>query len=106
MHPADRLRGRKSMKLQGKTIVLGVTGSIAAVETVKLAHELIRHGADVHGVLSRSALESVHPNALEYGTGHAVGTGISCSMHTLDLCGRDGRCDPGLIGPCSTQPRG
>src|SRR5439155_413557 len=39
MHPAERLRGRKSPKLHGKTIVLGVTGSIAAVETEKLAHE-------------------------------------------------------------------
>jgi len=43
MHPADDLCGIKSKKLSKKRIVLGVTGSIAAVETVKLSRELIRH---------------------------------------------------------------
>src|SRR5438046_10555416 len=65
MHPAERLRGRKSPKLHGKTIVLGVTGSIAAVETVKLAHDLIRHGADVRAVLTRSALAIVYTTATD-----------------------------------------
>ena len=68
------------MKLQGKTIVLGITGSIAAVETVKLAHELIRHGAEVHAVLTRSATEIVHPNALQFATGNPVVTAITGSM--------------------------
>ncbi len=36
MHPAKRIHAAKSQKLKGKTIVLAVTGSIAAVETVKL----------------------------------------------------------------------
>ena len=61
MHPAERLRSAKSMKLQGKTVVLGVTGSIAAVETVKLAHELIRHGADIHAVMTRSRMLMAEP---------------------------------------------
>src|SRR5207247_1925394 len=106
MHPAERLRGRKSPKLHGKTIVLGVTGSIAAVETVKLAHELIRHGADVHAVLTRSALEIVHPNALEYATGHAVVTAITGSLEYLEMCGRDGKADLLLIAPCTANTMG
>ena len=47
MHPSDEIRGMKSSLLKGKRIILAVTGSIAAVETVRLARELIRHGADV-----------------------------------------------------------
>ncbi|HIH00039.1 MAG TPA: hypothetical protein HA258_05595 [Thermoplasmata archaeon] len=47
MHPAEELRGKKTNKLLNKRIVLGITGSIAAVESVKLARELIRHGATV-----------------------------------------------------------
>src|SRR5438093_665699 len=90
MHPAERLRGVKSIKLQGKTIVLGVTGSIAAVECVKLAHELIRHGAEVHAVFTRSATEIIHPNALQYATGNPVVTQITGSMDYLEMCGRDG----------------
>ncbi|TLZ80254.1 MAG: bifunctional phosphopantothenoylcysteine decarboxylase/phosphopantothenate--cysteine ligase CoaBC, partial [Methanobacteriota archaeon] len=106
MHPAERLRGVKSLKLQGKTIVLGVTGSIAAVESVKLAHELIRHGADVYAVLTRSATEIVHPNALQYATGHPVVTAITGAMEYLEMCGRDGKADLLLIAPCTSNTIG
>src|SRR5437667_160158 len=106
MHPAERLRGARSLKLQGKTIVLGVTGSIAAVETVKLAHELIRHGAEVYAVLSRSAAEIIHPNALQYATGHPVVTAITGAMEYLEMCGRDGKADLLLIAPCTSNTIG
>src|SRR5437870_12878893 len=93
MHPAERLRGARSLKLEGKPIVLGVTGSIAAVETVKLAHELIRHGAEVYAVLSRSAAEIIHPHALQHATRHPVVIAISGAMAYLEMCGRDGEAD-------------
>src|SRR5205809_7950607 len=101
MHPAERLRGVKSIKLQGKTIVLGVTGSIAAVEWVKLADELIRHGAAVHAVFTRSATEILHPNALQYGTGQPVVTQTTRWMEHLEPCGRDRRAERLLIAPCT-----
>jgi phosphopantothenoylcysteine decarboxylase/phosphopantothenate--cysteine ligase len=103
MIPADRIRGAKSHKLQGKTIVLGVTGSIAAVETVKLARELIRHGADVHAVLSRDAMGILHPNALQFATGHQVVTALDGSMHYLEMCGTDGKADLVLIAPATSN---
>lgn len=103
MHPAERIKGAKSLKLQGKTIVLGVTGSIAAVETVKLARELIRHGADVHAVLSKSAMAIVHPNALQFATGHDVDTQLDGSMRYLEMCGKEGKADLLLIAPCTSN---
>ena len=103
MHPAERIKGTKSLKLQGKTIVLGVTGSIAAVETVKLARELIRHGADVHAVLSKSAMAIVHPNALQFATGHDVDTQLDGSMRYLEMCGKEGKADLLLIAPCTSN---
>ncbi len=106
MHPAERLRGTRSLKLQDKTIVLGVTGSIAAVESVKLAHELIRHGAAVHAVLTRSATTIIHPNALEYATGRPVVTEITGTMEYLEMCGRDGKADLLLIAPCTANTMG
>src|SRR5205809_854129 len=106
MHPAERLRGVKSIKLQGKTIVLGVTVSIAAVECVKLAHELIRHGAEVHAVFTRSATEILHPNALQYATGHPGETQITGPMEYLEMCGRDGKADLLLIAPCTSNTIG
>ncbi|MFQ5919777.1 MAG: flavoprotein, partial [Thermoplasmata archaeon] len=71
MHPSEAIKATKGEELLGKTVVLAVSGSIAAVETVKLARELIRHGADVHGVMSRSAQGIIHPNALWFATGRA-----------------------------------
>src|SRR5438477_10189081 len=106
MHPADRLRGRKIVRHQGKRFVLACTGSIAAVETVKLAPELIRHGAEVHAVLTRSAPEIVHPNALQFATGNPVVTAISGSMEYLTMCGRDGEANLLLIAPCTANTMG
>ncbi len=103
MHPAERIHGAKSLKLQGKTIVLGVTGSIAAVESVKLARELIRHGADVHAVLSRAATAIVHPNALHFATGNSVVTELDGSVHYLEMCGKDGKADLLLIAPATSN---
>jgi len=58
MHPVDEIRGVKSKRLAKKRIVLGITGSIAAVESVKLSRELIRHGAEVFPVMTHSATKN------------------------------------------------
>ena len=87
MHPADHLRGSKSDKLSGRKIVLGVTGSIAAVECVKLCRELIRNGAEVHVVMSKDAQTIVHPWALEFASGNPVTTQIDGRVQHVSLCG-------------------
>lgn len=87
MHPSRELCCTKSRKLAGKRIVLGVTGSIAAVETVKLARELIRHGADVFPVMTESAKKIIHPYSLEFATGNAPVTEITGKVQHVALCG-------------------
>lgn len=102
MHPADRLRGASSTLLAGKTIVLGVTGSIAAVRTVELARELIRHGARVVPVMSRDAQKIIHPYALEFATGVSPITEITGQVEHVSLMGRgDGKADLLLIAPAT-----
>jgi phosphopantothenoylcysteine decarboxylase / phosphopantothenate---cysteine ligase len=103
MHPSQRIRSVKSVKLKGKQIVLAVTGSIAAVETVKLSRELIRHGADVVPVLSRDATEIVHPNALHFATGRVPITRIDGSVPYIELVGTDGTADLLLIAPATSN---
>jgi len=39
MHPSQRIHCSKSERLKGRKVVLGITGSIAAVEDVKLIRE-------------------------------------------------------------------
>ena len=53
-------------------IVLCVTGSVAAVETVKLAREFRRQGHSVKAFMTQEATKIIHPNALEFATGQEV----------------------------------
>lgn len=103
MHPARRIHAAKSERLKGKTVVLGVTGSIAAVETVKLARELIRHGAEVIPVLSKDATEIVHPNALQFATGIGPITRFDGTVPYIELVGTHGRADLVLIAPATSN---
>ncbi len=104
MHPAYHLRGSKSDKLAGRKIVLGVTGSIAAVECVKLCRELIRNGADVHAVMSKDAQGIIHPWALEFATGNPVTTEIDGRVQHVSFCGEvPDRADMILIAPATAN---
>lgn len=52
------------MVLQGKRILLGVTGSIAAYKTALLTRLLIKEGAEVQIIMSTSALDFITPLTL------------------------------------------
>jgi phosphopantothenoylcysteine decarboxylase/phosphopantothenate--cysteine ligase len=88
MHPADELRGSKSNILLNKKIVLGITGSIAAVECVKLARELIRHGAKVFPVMTNSATKIIHPDAIWFATGIKPIVELTGATEHVSFCGR------------------
>jgi phosphopantothenoylcysteine decarboxylase/phosphopantothenate--cysteine ligase len=104
MHPALELRGEKSNKLLGKRIVLGVTGSIAAVESVKLARELIRYGAEVYPVMTPSATRILHPDALEFATGHKPVLELTGQTEHVAWCGLvENPVDLLLISPCTAN---
>lgn len=104
MHPADHIRGSKSDKLKGRKVVLGITGSIAAVECVKLCRDLIRHGADVHVVMSKDARTIVHPYALEFASGRPVTTEIDGRVQHVSFCGDvPDRADLLLIAPATAN---
>ena len=102
-HPTLRIKGTKSHTLWGKKIVLGVTGSIAAVKTVELARELIRHGADVYGVMSEAATEIIHSYTLHYATGHEVITKLMGNIEHVEFLGMEGTADLFIIVPCTAN---
>ncbi len=99
----ESLRGRKNKKLEGKKIVLGVTGSIAAVESVKLARELVRRGADVVAVMSEAAKKIIHPYALEFATDNPVIDEITGKIEHVELFEKDGKADLFLIAPATAN---
>ena len=63
--PADR-------PLEGRLILLGVTGSIAAYKAAELLRELIRAGADVQVMMSEAATRFIGPLTMEALSGRAV----------------------------------
>ena len=92
--------------LDGVNVALGVTGSIAAVKTVELAHELRRRGASVRAVTTDAAEGIVHPWALEFATENPVVTEITGSVEHVELCGREGWADVLLIAPATANTVG
>jgi len=92
--------------LEGVNVALGVSGSIAAVKTVELAHELRRHGAQVRAVTTDAATGIIHPWALEFATGNDVVTEITGAVEHVELCGRDGWADVLLVAPATANTVG
>ncbi len=70
-------KGENSM-LKGKTVLLGVSGSIAAYKTASLASALKKLGADVHVLMTRNAVNFINPITFETLTGN------KCLVDTFD----------------------
>ncbi len=66
------------MMLQGKTILLGVTGSIAAYKAAALASMLKKLHADVHVLMTKNAVNFINPITFETLTGN------KCLIDTFD----------------------
>jgi len=89
--------------LAGKQIVIAVTGSIAAVEVVKLIHSLRRCGAVVQPVMSHAASCIIQPDALTYASGRETITRLSGWVEHITYCGDGGSADLLLIAPCTAN---
>lgn len=64
--------------LNGKTIVLGVTGSIAAYKIANLASMLVKQHATVHVIMTKNACNFITPTTFETLTGN------KCLIDTFD----------------------
>lgn len=64
--------------LKGKTVVLGVTGSIAAYKMANVASMLIKMHADVHVIMTQNACQFITPITFETLTGN------KCMVDTFD----------------------
>lgn len=71
-HPSREIRGTHSKSLEGRKIVLGVTGGVAIYKAVDVARELIKRSADVYVVMSSEASELISPQLFEWATGNEV----------------------------------
>jgi phosphopantothenoylcysteine decarboxylase / phosphopantothenate---cysteine ligase len=99
----------KNNILNGKTILLGVTGSIAAYKSPLLVRELVKKGASVHVLMTSSAAQFVTPLTL---------ANLSRNKVIIDMFDAESQtsgawhielahnCDAMLIAPCSATTLG
>ena len=73
----------RGTSLEGKRVILAVSGGIAATESIKLARELRRHGAEIFPMMSSSAEKVISPLALSWGSGEQVITEWDPEMSQL-----------------------
>lgn len=66
------------MFLENKTILLGVTGGIAAYKSASLASKLVKAGAEVRVIMTKNATNFINPITFESLTGH------KCIVDTFD----------------------
>ena len=64
--------------LKGKTVLLGVTGSIAAYKSANLARMLVKQGCAVHVLMTKNAANFINPITFETLTGN------KCLIDTFD----------------------
>ena len=87
MHPSHDIRGTKGKELEGRKVVLCITGSTAAVRCPELARELMRRGAEVRVCMTPSATELITPQLMHWATGNPVVTQLTGRIEHVELAG-------------------
>ena len=101
-HPANNVTP-KGDYLKNKNIWLAVTGSVSCVESVGIARELLRYGANVTIVANKAALELVGEKALEFACGKPIIKEITGQVEHV-IAGHDA--DLLIIAPCCATSLG
>ena len=91
--------------LQGKNIILGVTGGIAAYKAVELLRLLTKSGASVHVIMTDAATEFVTPLTFQTLSGNPVHTGIFnlITEHEIGHISLADRADLFIIAPATAN---
>ena len=91
------------MSLQGKKIILAITGSIAAYKTPQLVRLLVKAGAEVQVVMTGAAADFVSPLALATVSRREVFSSVSNGGHWNNHVHLGRWADVLLVAPCSAN---
>jgi phosphopantothenoylcysteine decarboxylase/phosphopantothenate--cysteine ligase len=106
VHPSKDILGTQGTELEGKKIVLCITGSIAAYRAIDLARLLMRHGADVYAVMTEStASVLLNPEIMKWATGNDVVTKLTGNLEHIMLADYD-MSDIVIVYPCTANTLG
>jgi phosphopantothenoylcysteine decarboxylase/phosphopantothenate--cysteine ligase len=103
-HPSKDIKESLGTELRGKTVVLCITGSVAAVHCPEIARKIMRHGAEVYTVFSDAAQTIIHPYLMEWATGNPVVTRLSGKIEHVALAGNHSyKADLVLVAPATAN---
>lgn len=106
VHPSKDILGTEGSELEDKKIVLCITGSIAAYRAIDLARLLMRHGADVHTVMTESTASMLlNPQIMKWATGNDVVTNLTGNLEHIILADY-GMSDLIIVYPCTANTLG
>lgn len=103
MHPSEEIYCEKSNRLKGKTVVIGITGSIAATECFSTIRDLIRHGATVIPVMTEAACNLVAIDTIEFASGIRPITKLTGQAEHIKLMGDARSADLLMIYPATAN---
>lgn len=87
----------------GKTVILGVTGSIAAYKAAGLVRALVQEGLDVHVVMTEAATRFVSPLTFEVLSRHPVHSDLFAGRADMVHLSLPARADAILIAPATAN---
>lgn len=93
------------MVFHGKQVILGISGGIAAYKGVELLRLLVKAGADVHVVMTHSALEFIAPLTFQTLSGNPVHSELFSLLQERDIghISLADRADLVLIAPATAN---
>ncbi|MEM2759359.1 MAG: bifunctional phosphopantothenoylcysteine decarboxylase/phosphopantothenate--cysteine ligase CoaBC [Nitrososphaerales archaeon] len=84
-HPSKDILCSDGEELKGKKIVLCISGSVAAYKAVDLSRLLMRHGAEVYAVISKSAEKLITADLMRWATGNDVVNELTWKLEHVQL---------------------
>jgi phosphopantothenoylcysteine decarboxylase / phosphopantothenate---cysteine ligase len=106
VHPSKDILGTQGKQLEGKKIVLCVTGSVAAYRAIDLARLLMKHSADVHAVMTESTASMLlNPEIMKWATGNDVVIKLTGNLEHIILADY-GMSDLIIVYPCTANTLG
>ncbi len=107
IHPSFDITESRDTTLRGKSIILCITGSVAAVRASELARLLMRKGAKVYPVMSAAACSLIGPDLMEWACGFKPVTTLTGAVEHVALAGNvEGKADLILVAPCTANTIG
>lgn len=104
IHYAPALNG-KGMMMKGKTVVLGITGGIAAYKACEVVRLMVKAGAEVHTILTEAGARFVTPLTLQTLSHNVVHTEMFDLMSEMEVghVSLADRADVVLVAPATAD---